>query len=800
MKRLFYRLVRRIVRMIARPSLTGLENLPEDAEVVFVLQKKATTDLIMLDLVTAEAGVISPLAPLATNNLSESSRFFALLRAASGRMTMRDMSGRLTRLLSSEQDPSAKPLVLVPTSVFWGRAMTGETSWFKILTSEHWAVTGRIKRTLNLFINRHNIIVHIGRPIAAEEVADPDPEIAVRRCARLLRVRLRQQKERTLGPDLSHRRTLIDQILTSRAVSSAIEETLATTGQTDTQPRFWQRHPRRRLEKQAFKYANTIASDMSHPTIRILSGLLTWFWTRIYDGIELKGIDRITQLGETHTLVYVPSHRSHLDYLLLSYLLYYRGFMIPHIVAGDNLNLPVLGGILRRGGAIFMRRTFKDAPIYTAVFEEYLYQVYRRGHSVEFFPEGGRSRTGRLLPAKFGILKMTVGAHDRGLPKPLAFVPVYFGYEKLVEGASYLSELRGADKKKESSLDVVRNLKLIKQDFGEVVVNIGEPLTLPEWQAKHSHLNEEQQLAVLSQDIMRGINQAAHINAINLTALVTLATPRLAIEEALLSKQIELFQNLCEVSHAACTWTTQAPAEIIAYAENLQLVDREDTEFGTVLSHDPHTAVLMTWYRNNVMHAFALPSLIACLLIRRRRSVSRERLYDMTAMIYPNLARELSINESIDEFDAYLARLADRGLLRIEDGNISVPQTADTHYEQLLLLANLVMQTLERMFIVLHQLSLGPQNRDELRSSSHLVAQKISRIYGINAPEFSDQRLFDLFIDGLVADGAACQSDEGDLTATPVIQNVVRAAEYVIEPQIRFGVMSASPHDTTADG
>ena len=138
---------------------------------------------------------------------------------------------------------------------------------------------------------------------------------------------------------------------------------------------------------------------MSYPTIIVLARLLQMFWHRIYDGVEIRGLERIVGLAQTHTLVYVPSHRSHVDYLLLSYLLFQRGLMLPHIAAGDNLNLPIVGGLLRRGGAFFMRRSFRDDPVYAAVFSEYLYQVYRRGHCVEFFPEGGRTRTGRLLPA-----------------------------------------------------------------------------------------------------------------------------------------------------------------------------------------------------------------------------------------------------------------------------------------------------------------------------------------------------------------------------------------------------------------
>ncbi|MGE0625468.1 MAG: glycerol-3-phosphate 1-O-acyltransferase PlsB [Pseudomonadales bacterium] len=789
LKALGYRLSRWFIGLIARPQLAGSEldlegerASPVDPDsagnFIYVLGSRSLSDLVVLDLVCERMGVPSPLEPIEYSGHREEKRFFFLSRPAGRwfrRDTMQTYSERMVRILGSVDERCEA--ALLPVAVFWGRAPQKEGSIWHAMLSENWSVTSRLKRLANLFISRKFIVVSYGTPIPLKELAGAEENLVVRRAARLLRVRLRNQKVATLGPDFSHQRTLADLILASRAVRSAIEA--APGGQA-------------KGERQARKAVRSIASNMSFPTIRVLARLLTWFWQEIYDGVEIHGLQRLQRIAESHTVVYLPSHRSHIDYLLLSYLLFYRGLMIPHIAAGDNLNLPLVGPLLRRGGAFFMRRRFRDDPIYSAVFSEYLYQVYRRGHCVEFFPEGGRSRTGRLLPARLGMLKMTLECHERGIPRPLALVPVYFGYEKLIESRSYLDELRGSEKRRESIGDIFRSLSLIRQDFGKVDVNFGEPLVLGDWLGAHATPNPTFELG---QEILRRINESASINPINLVALVTLATPRFAIDESQLVEQVECLMALlrADAGHHDFSITALDGAGVVSYVEQLGMIGRERQEFGDILCFDPVNAVLMTWYRNNVVHAFALPSLIACLVRQRRRPLNRLAMTTMVDVVFPYIAAELNIRQVPEATDRWLTHMLSLGLLELHPtGGYVAPQPGSRSQHKLQLLSSIIEPTLERLYIVIALLaspSEAPRTRESLQEDSRKLAQKVSRIYGINAPEFFDARLFNLFVDKLIADGVVGEGEDGTLSHGALVADVMKAAGAVLEPQFRYAIL-----------
>src|SRR5690606_37638625 len=261
--------------------------------------------------------------------------------------------------LEAHRADPAMDVRLVPVSNFVGRAPDKAGGWFSVLFSENWALVGRFRRLLAILLNGRDTQVRFAAPISVREVVDEGeaeertPERTVRKLSRVLRTHFHRIRAAVIGPDLSTRRLLIDKVLASDAVKEAIAD----------QQRRDKRQGKRADDawKKAYDFAYEIAADYSHPVVRSVSFLLTSVWNRIYRVVLVHHLYELMAVAPGHECVYVSCHHCHMDYLLLSYLLYTRGIVPPHIVAGINLNLPVIGTLLRKGGAFFIRRSIRGS-------------------------------------------------------------------------------------------------------------------------------------------------------------------------------------------------------------------------------------------------------------------------------------------------------------------------------------------------------------------------------------------------------------------------------------------------------
>lgn len=794
--------------------------------VCYVLEDYGLSNALILDRACREAGLPPPLQPIPGDPLGRRRAYVALSRRHGNALRAlglvpgpehRTHSGSLARLLQAHRDDPTLDVALVPVSIFVGQSPTRSSGWFSVLFSENWTLVGRFRRLMAILLNGRDTLVQFAPPVSLRAIVAEglEPERTVRKLSRVLRTHFRRVREVVVGPDLSTRRMLVDKVLAAPAVREAIaDQARRDRSDYDTA---WQK---------AHAYAYEIAADYSHPVVRSASFLLTPVWNRIYRGVLVHHLDRFKQQAPGHEVVYTPSHRSHMDYLLLSYLLYTHGIVPPHIFAGINLNLPVVGTLLRKGGAFFARRSFKGNALYSAVFREYMAQLVAGGYSIEYFIEGGRSRTGRLLPPKGGSLAMTVRAYLRQPTRPVLFQPVYIGYEKLMEGRSYLEELSGKPKEKESIWQLLTGIpRVLRSNYGQVVVNFGEPIRLDallrEVQAAHATAWDGRPLAeddkpawlsdtidALAQRIQVNINRAADVNPINLLALAMLSTPRHAMGEADLLAQIALAKTLlAEVPYSdRVTVTPHTPEQIVAHGEEIGILQRTAHPLGDVLAVDDEQAVLLSYFRNNVLHLFTASAWIAVCFLNNRR-MSRAVLQRLGRTLYPFLQAELFLPWDEDGFaeriDRVLAVYVREGLLqRVGDDDGGIYQRSSGQSDEvfrLRALGHALQQAFERYYIAISVLvknGSGTLTAAELERLCQLAAQRLALLYANVAPEFFDKALFRGFIQKLRELRLVWTDEEGRLAFDARLNGWAKDARIVLGRELRHTIEKISPETT----
>lgn len=783
--------------------------LPEDPRpTVYVIERYGLSDTLILEQACKDAGLPSPYA--AADRLPIKRRRAVIALSRRPRLFARRPPPTRSRTLSLLADmvraEPDKDVRLVPVSIFVGRAPERESGWFSVLFSENWVVVGRFRRLLALALNGRDTHVQFAAPVSLREViADQtEAERGVRKLQRILRVHFSRVRAMVIGPDLSHRRTLIDGVINAAPVQTAIEVNARKEGLAVD-----------KAMAKARGFAWEIAADQSPLVVRSASFLLTGLWDKIYSGVRMHHFDKLRAIAPGHEIIYVPCHRSTIDDLLLPYLLYRNGLPAPHIAAGVNLNLPVLGSLLRRGGAFFLRRSFSD-PLYSTVFREYMSQLFARGVSLEYFIEGGRSRSGRTLSPRGGLLSMTVRSFLRDSHRPVVFQPVYIGYEKIMEGDSYIGELSGKPKEKESWLGLFRSLGALREHYGSVAVNFGEPLFLtplldevaPDWNAATTDPNVKPAwlkaaVDTLAERILVNINRAADVNPINLLAVALLATPKHAMAEADLIAQLDLCQALLTALPYSdrVTITPLSAAEIIAYGENMQWIRRVAHPLGDVLALDQKQGVLLSYFRNNVVHLFATAAWVACCFLNNRR-LARASILRLGRLVYPFVQAELFLPWSEDEFgeriQATLQFFIERGLLEADaDGRIVSrgPGQSNAAF-RLRALAHTLLPAIERYYIGLALLvknGPGTLSASELENLCWLTAQRLSLLHELNAPEFFDKSLFRGFIQKLRERRVIWAGDNAKLVFDKELETVAHDARVILSREIRHGILKLTP-------
>ncbi|MEH0743460.1 glycerol-3-phosphate 1-O-acyltransferase PlsB [Vibrio cholerae] len=770
-------------------------NIDVDKPIIYALPYRSSVDLLALQKQTQRLGLPDPLTPLEING-----KCFHRYVFTSARNTVvsrdddvpRESVALFSELLELHKFDSELDVQMIPATVLWGRKPGRESSHKPYLQS----LNGPQKAKAVLFSGR-DCLVRISPVVSLRYMADAhgtDSSIA-HKLARVARIHFSRQKLAASGPNLPSRQALFQRLLKSKAIEKAIEDEAKAKDISIEKAR-----------KAAHDIMDEIAADFSYSLVKSGDRILGWLWNRIYQGLNINNAAAVRKLAQDgHEIVYVPCHRSHMDYLLLSYVLYHEGMVPPHIAAGINLNFFPAGPIFRRGGAFFIRRSFKGNKLYSTIFREYLAELFAKGYSVEYFSEGGRSRTGRLLQAKTGMLAMTIQAMLRGLNRPVTLVPVYIGYEHVMEVGTYAKELRGKRKEKENASLVLRTIRKLR-NFGQGYVNFGEPIPLnqflneqaPEWTKDIDPMGASRPqwlnpvVNTLATKMMTHINDAAATNALTLCATALLASRQRALSRDNLVSQIDCYLSILRNVPYSSTYTvpTESAEALVQHAETLDKFVLETDSMGEIVSLDRNQSILMTYYRNNIIHLLALPSLIAQMLVRHQ-AMSLEQIKQNVALVYPFLKQELFLSVEASRLDelteSYIEEIARQGLVNIDHKEqVSINQA---NSQVLVLLGRTISETLQRYAIALNLLVANPElGKSDLEQQSQDIAQRLGRLHGINAPEFFDKGVFAALFTTLKQQGYLDVEGNCDLDKSQAYASLLYSMLY---PEVRLTIQES---------
>jgi len=510
------------------------------------------------------------------------------------------------------------PVAVVPIALFWRKGPRNER---RFLNLAYGAPTrpSDISKVSSFLANYKNLAVKIGEPIdltgfARERRAEGEAAV-VRKVRRSILVFLYREEKVVEGPALRPPHKVQETVLASPRVQAAIAARAAERGGSEEAARV-----------DAEKCFREIAARMSSTLLAVLSIAITPIFRRLFVAIETSGLEKVAEYAKRHPIVLVPSHRSYFDFLLLSWLFYAHHLVPPHILARENMAFGPFGWIFRRAGAFFMRRSFDDA-VYKEVFRAYVAYLVREGFTQEFFIEGARSRTGRTLAPKLGMLSWDVeGFLAAPQRRDLFFVPIAITYERLVEEGAMIEELAGAAKKDESMMGLVRARKVLQRRWGSAHVSFGEPISLGdalgEDRARFADeatpedaADKRRFVEGLANRIVERINGATVANATAVTACAFLGETRRGLLRHELTARMQEIVDLLRLDDVRITpaLLRDQPEfdDAIAFLARADLIRVQQDPRGEILYYDDGKRRVLDLYRNGILHFLAPPSFLA---------------------------------------------------------------------------------------------------------------------------------------------------------------------------------------------
>lgn len=387
------------------------------------------------------------------------------------------------------------------------------------------------------------------------------------------------------------------------------------------------RQSEKAVAQRALRNLREIAATHSPFVIDLVANLVRMIYRRSYAELvyDRVGLERVAELLQRHPVCFLPSHKSNLDHLVLQYALHENRLPPNHTAGGDNMNFFPVGPLVRRSGVFFIRRSFKDDQIYKFVLHQYIDYLIEKRFSLEWYIEGGRSRSGKLLPPRYGLLAYVIDAWRRGKTDDVVLLPVAITYDQIQDLAEYVQEHRGQAKERESWRWLLRVLRRLRRRYGNIHIRFGEPLSLTQWLGQSEEKtgeDPEKDLTVrkIAFEVCVRMNRVTPITPISLLAMALLSVPdrALTLHEicVLLSDLWALVERRgLPVTAPVDPANPEAITALLAALEANGVAERFAGGPEPVYALVADQALIAAYYRNTIVHFFLGQSLAELALL-----------------------------------------------------------------------------------------------------------------------------------------------------------------------------------------
>ncbi|XP_033635041.1 dihydroxyacetone phosphate acyltransferase-like [Asterias rubens] len=475
-------------------------------------------------------------------------------------------------------------------------------------------------------------------------------------------------------------------VLKSRRLKHTIEEIVACEDRT---------------ENDVFKEAKDILEEMAHSysenNIRFLSYFFAKIFKKLYGHIYVNkaGLEKLRNCYRDTPVVLLPTHRSYVDFLLMSYMMFEYNLPLPYIAAGADFNaMKFVNTILRKAGAFYIRRSFGSDRLYWAIFTEYVQILVMNGEApLEFYPEGTRSRTGKFLPPKRGLLQVVVEPFMKGRVPDISLVPISISYDRILEETLHSREMLGIPKPKESTSGLFKASSIFGENYGNITVHIGDPVSLKQMsivsgvdRSVHSlaprfifSMNAQEQQFVQELCLSIQLMQQRHmvVSPWVLCAAILIQRPGYQTNIPTLCSELEWLKGVAVGLGTNVHWpagrTVNAVLDdllavhrdmVIVNGRSLSLNVPQNVQTKEEVMEAAAVCIMLGAYRNQLMPSLAQPALVA-LSFCGMKVATKDELFSQYQFLVSLFNGELTFHPktTVDDFQYALRKLQNSSTL-----------------------------------------------------------------------------------------------------------------------------------------